>query len=106
MRNQFAIEVTEIAKSNKDVALLSGDIGNRMFDKFKEVAPQRFINCGIAEANMISMAAGMALTGLKPIVYTITPFITTRCLEQIKIGLAYHNASVILIWDWFRLVLF
>ena len=43
-----------------------------MFDKYKEVAPTRFLNCGIAEANMMSMAAGMALNGLKPVVYTIT----------------------------------
>ena len=46
---------------------------------------------------MISMSAGMALSGLRPIVYTITPFITTRCLEQIKIGLAYHHAPVIFV---------
>jgi len=97
MRDQFAKEVTALAKENKELVLLSGDIGNRMFDNFKEVAPERFLNCGIAEANMISMSAGMALCGLRPIVYTITPFITIRCLEQIKIGLAYHNASVIFV---------
>ena len=97
MRDQFAKEVTALAKENTELVLLSGDIGNRMFDNFKEVAPERFFNCGIAEANMISMSAGMALTGLRPIVYTITPFITTRCLEQIKIGLAYHNAPVIFV---------
>tara|TARA_Y100000589_G_C27188199_1_gene643578 strand:- start:727 stop:1659 length:933 start_codon:yes stop_codon:yes gene_type:complete len=97
MRDLFAQEITNLAKVNKELVLLSGDIGNRMFDKFKEIAPDRFINCGIAEANMISMSAGMALSGLRPVVYTITPFITTRCLEQIKIGLAYHEASVIFI---------
>ena len=97
MRDLFAREITNLAKDNKNLVLLSGDIGNRMFDKFKEVAPDRFFNCGIAEANMISMSAGMALCGLRPVVYTITPFITTRCLEQIKIGLAYHQASVIFV---------
>ncbi len=97
MRDLFAQEITKLAKENDDLVLLSGDIGNRMFDKFKEIAPHRFINCGIAEANMMSMSAGMALCGLRPVVYTITPFITTRCLEQIKIGLAYHEASVIFV---------
>ncbi len=97
MRNAFASELTKLAKEREDICLLSGDIGNRMFDNFKENAPNRFINCGIAEANMMSMAAGMALSGLRPFVYTITPFTTTRCLEQIKIGLAYHNAPVVIV---------
>ena len=68
-----------------------------MFDEFKEIAPNRFFNCGIAESNMMSVASGMALSGLKPIIYTITPFTTLRCLEQIKIGAAYHDAPVIII---------
>ena len=97
MRNAFASELTKIAQENSDVVLLSGDIGNRMFDEFKKVAPNRFYNCGIAESNMMSMAAGMALSGLKPFVYTITPFTTTRCLEQIKVGVAYHDAPVTIV---------
>ena len=97
MRNTFASEITSLAKQREDICLLSGDIGNRMFDDFKAIAPNRFINCGIAESNMMSMAAGMALSGLRPFVYTITPFTTTRCLEQIKIGLAYHQAPVVII---------
>ena len=51
--------------------LLSGDIGNKMFDDFKQIAPDRFINCGIAEAGMMSVAGGLALSGLRPVVYTI-----------------------------------
>ncbi len=97
MRSLFAKEITSIAKKNKKVVLLSGDIGNRMFDKFKDFAPERFINCGIAEANMMSLASGMALCGLRPVIYTITPFTTTRCLEQIKIGAAYHDANLLII---------
>jgi len=89
--------MTELARERNDVCLLSGDIGNRMFDRYKEVAPTRFMNCGIAEANMMSMAAGMALSGLRPVVYTITPFTTTRCLEQIRIGIAYHEAPVVIV---------
>tara|TARA_Y100001954_G_C15788691_1_gene593889 strand:- start:348 stop:1265 length:918 start_codon:yes stop_codon:yes gene_type:complete len=97
MRNAFARVMTELARERNDVCLLSGDIGNRMFDGFKEVAPKQFLNCGIAEANMMSMAAGMALSGLKPVVYTITPFTTTRCLEQIRTGVAYHEAPVVIV---------
>lgn len=97
MRDTFARTLTSIAERDERVVLLSGDIGNRMFDEYKLVAPERFINCGIAEANMMSVAAGLALRGLKPVVYTITPFITTRCLEQIKIGAAYHDAGVVIV---------
>ncbi len=97
MRNAFAKAMTEMAQERSDVCLLSGDIGNRMFDRYKEVAPERFLNCGIAEGNMMSMAAGMALTGLRPVVYTITPFTTTRCLEQIRTGVAYHDVPVVIV---------
>ena len=97
MRDAFAREMTSLATECSDVTLLSGDIGNRMFDRFKQVAPERFFNCGIAEANMMSVAAGMALAGLRPVIYTITPFTTTRCLEQIRVGVAYHQAPVVIV---------
>ena len=97
MRNTFADQITKLAREDEDVVLLSGDIGNRMFDQFKDLANERFINCGIAEGNMMSVACGLALAGMKPYVYTITPFTTTRCLEQIKIGAAYHNSNITII---------
>ena len=97
MRDAFAQEMTRLAAERTDLALLSGDIGNRMFDRFKQVAPERFFNCGIAEANMMSVAAGMALSGLRSVIYTITPFTTTRCLEQIRVGVAYHKAPVVIV---------
>jgi len=97
MRNAFADEITKISENDKRLVLLSGDIGNRLFDEFREKNNDRFVNCGIAEANMMSMAAGIAMCGLRPIVYTITPFTTTRCLEQIKIGACYHNNPVTIV---------
>ena len=97
MRKAFAEEITKIASQRKDVILISGDIGNKMFEDFKKIAQNRFLNCGIAEASMTSIAAGIALNNLRPIIYTITPFATLRCLEQIKIGAAYHKAPVIII---------
>tara|TARA_B100001248_G_C27381918_1_gene457427 strand:- start:950 stop:1882 length:933 start_codon:yes stop_codon:yes gene_type:complete len=97
MRNAFSNYLTSLAKTDERIVLLMGDIGNRMFDDFKKVDPNRFINCGIAESNMMSMAAGLALNGLKPFVYTITPFVTLRCLEQIRTSVSYHDASVIIV---------
>ena len=97
MRNAFADEVTRLAAEDPRVILLSGDIGNRLFDKLRAQSPERFMNCGVAEQNMMGVAAGMGLSGLRPIVYTITPFTTTRCLEQIRVGVAYHESPVVIV---------
>ena len=97
MRNVFADELTVLAKEDERIVLLSGDIGNKLFDKFKAVDSQRFYNCGVAEANMMGVAAGMAMSGLRPVLYTITPFITTRCFEQIRVDVCYHHAPVIIV---------
>lgn len=91
MRNAFADEMTRICTESSKPVLLSGDIGNRLFDKLKAAAPDQFYNCGVAEANMIGVASGLALSGYRPFAYTIVPFITTRVLEQIRIDLCYHN---------------
>jgi transketolase len=97
MRNAFADEITKLARDDPRVVLLSGDIGNKLFDKFKAVDDRRFYNCGVAEANMMGVAAGMALSGLRPFVYTITPFTTTRCFEQIRVDVCYHHVPVVIV---------
>lgn len=97
MRNAFADEITKLGAEDPRVVLLSGDIGNKLFDRFKAVAEPRFFNCGVAEANMMGVAAGMALSGLRPVIYTITPFTTTRCLEQIRVDACYHKAPVVIV---------
>jgi len=97
MRNAFADELTKLGDEDARVVMLSGDIGNRLFDKFKARHAQRFFNCGVAEANMMGVAAGMAMNGLRPVAYTITPFITTRCLEQIRTDVCYHEAPVTIV---------
>ena len=97
MRNAFADELMALAARDERIVLLSGDIGNRIFDPFKQAFPDRFYNCGVAEASMMSLAAGLALTGLRPVVYTITTFATYRCFEQIRVGVAYHDAPVIIV---------
>lgn len=97
MRNAFADELRRLGNDDPRIVMLSGDIGNRLFDKFKDKHPTRFINCGIAEANMMGVAAGMAMNGLRPVAYTIAPFITTRCLEQIRTDVCYHEAAVTIV---------
>ena len=97
MRNAFADEILALAEQDERVVLLSADIGNRLFDTFKERYPHRFYNCGVAEANMIGVAAGLAMSGLRPVCYTIANFITYRCMEQIRIDLCYHYQPVIIV---------
>jgi transketolase len=97
MRNAFAKKITELARKDERVVLLSGDIGNRLFDEFKAACPDRFYNCGVAESNMVSMAAGLAMSGLRPFCYTITPFVTYRCMEQIRVDVCYHHVPVTIV---------
>ena len=97
MRNAFADELTKLGNADKRVVMLSGDIGNRLFDKFKDANPDRFFNCGVAEQNMMGLAAGMAMSGMRPVAYTITPFITSRCLEQIRTDACYHELPVTIV---------
>jgi transketolase len=97
MRNAFAQELVASAARDERVVLLSGDIGNRLFDRYKERFAERFYNCGVAEANMMSVAAGMAMCGLRPVTYTIVPFVTTRCLEQIRVDVCYQHQPVVIV---------
>ncbi|PCI31321.1 MAG: transketolase, partial [Elusimicrobia bacterium] len=97
MRNAFATAITELGDEYPELVMLAGDIGNRLFDRFKEKYPERFYNCGVAEANMTGVAAGLAASGLKPITYTITPFNTTRCFEQIRVDVCYPDLPVIVV---------
>lgn len=97
MRNKFAQCLTSMATEDEKICLLYADIGNRLFDPLKSIAPARAINAGIAEANMATMASGMAMLGMKPFIYTITPFTTARNFEQIKIDLAYAKQPVVIV---------
>ena len=94
MRNQFARSLETLMAENKDLLMFYADIGNRLFNNLKEIAGERVINAGIAEANMASMAAGAAKMGMPAFIYTITPFTTARNFEQIKVDIAYQNLPV------------
>ena len=84
MRDAFVRTLTALASDDPRVMLLTADLGFKLFDDFESRCPGRFFNLGVAEANMISVAAGMALDGKRPFVYSIVPFVTARCLEQIR----------------------
>lgn len=94
MRDTFVKTLIEIAKQDKNVYLVTGDLGFGVLKPFWEQLPEQFINAGIAEQNMTSLAAGMALEGKTVFTYSIGNFPTLRCLEQIRNDCAYHNANV------------
>ena len=87
----------EIAKKDDKLVLLVGDIGFGIFDDFRKNHPKKFFNLGICEQSLIGVAAGMALDGLKPWVYTITPFLIERPFEQIKLDIDQQNVNVKLV---------
>jgi transketolase len=97
MRNRFGKIISKLAGENEDIILIVGDIGYRVFDDFREKYPERFINMGICEQSIISVASGMALEGLQPWVYTITPFLIERPFEQIKLDINQQNVNVKLV---------
>jgi len=97
LRRRFGSVITELADRDENIIVLVGDIGYRVFDEFREKYPDRFINLGICEQSMIGVSAGMALEGLKPWVYTITPFLIERPFEQIKLDIDQQNVNVKLI---------
>ena len=97
MRRSFGQVIAELADKDSKIYLIVGDIGYRIFDDYRERHPQRFINMGICEQSIISVSAGMAHEGLKPWVYTITPFLIERPFEQIKLDINQQNANVKLV---------
>lgn len=94
MRDTFVKTLIGLAKENKDIELVTGDLGFGVLKPFWEQCPDQFTNAGIAEQNMTAMAAGMALSGKTVFTYSIGNFPTLRCLEQIRNDCAYHNANV------------
>lgn len=94
MRDTFVKTLVKLAKEDKNIELVTGDLGFGVLKTFWEQCPDQFTNAGIAEQNMTSMAAGMALEGKTVFTYSIGNFPTLRCLEQIRNDCAYHKANV------------
>ena len=94
MRNGFLQAVLDLAKADRNIEIITGDLGFGVLKPFWEAVPDQFVNAGIAEQNMTAMAAGMALEGKTVFTYSIGNFPTLRCLEQIRNDCAYHGANV------------
>ncbi|MBI4039349.1 hypothetical protein HY388_00795 [Candidatus Daviesbacteria bacterium] len=94
MRNAFTKRLCEIAAKNNNIIIITNDAPTPAFLEFKEKLPSRFINAGLAEANMTGMAAGLALSGKIPITYSIIPFVVMRCYEQVRDDVCYQNVNV------------
>jgi transketolase len=93
MRQQFADTMLAIGQEDPKLSVLIGDISHFILQPFAKACPGRFYNVGICEPTIISMAAGMAKTGLCPVVHTIAPFILERSFEQIKLDFCYQGLS-------------
>jgi len=97
MRRRLGKIISQLADVDEKIYVVVGDIGFRIFDEFREKYPDRFINMGVCEQSIISVASGMALEGLKPWVYTITPFLIERPFEQVKLDIDQQNVNVNLV---------
>lgn len=88
MRDAFLWQLHAAMKADESISLLSADFGSPVIDHIRSDFPGRFVNVGIAEQNLINIAAGLSLEGYKVFCYAIAPFITMRCFEQIRVNLA------------------
>src|SRR5215467_2018317 len=94
MRTAFFCSLLRLAEQDDRVHLIVGDLGFGVVEKFAQRFPNRFLNAGVAEQNMTSVAAGMALSGKIVFTYSIANFPILRCLEQVRNDVCYHNANV------------
>ncbi|HUT68624.1 MAG TPA: hypothetical protein VMW86_08780, partial [Dehalococcoidales bacterium] len=94
MRAAFIKSLIEMAREDESIFLLVGDVGYRLVEPFAREFPERFVNIGIAEQNMVGIAAGLALSGKTVFLYSIANFPTVRCVEQIRNDVCYHKANV------------
>lgn len=94
MRDNFVSQLSELARNDPRIFLMTADLGFRVLDSFAEEFPRQYLNVGIAEQNMIGLATGMAMDGRVVFCYSIGNFSTLRCLEQIRNDACYHEANV------------
>lgn len=97
MRNTFVDTVIAELARRDDIYIISGDAGLGVFDEFRKRRPDRFVNLGVAEQNMLSHAAGMAMAGFRVFVYNIVPFVLYRGYEQVRNDICYQKLPVTLI---------
>lgn len=99
MRSTFSDALVAAAQDDPRVLLLTGDHGYALFDAFRKSCPDQYINCGVAEQNMVGVAAGLAKGGFRPIVYGLAAFVPIRVMEQIKVDVCYEGLPVVFIGD-------
>lgn len=97
MRKLFSKTIETISNENEKIVFITGDLGYNALENVQEAMKNRFINAGVAEQNMVGMAAGMAFKGYKVFCYSIAPFIVYRCLEQTRNDVCFHNLPVFLV---------
>ncbi len=97
LRKQFWSEIYKLAKKDKNVIVLTGDLGFSFCESFQKDFPEQFINCGCAENNMVGVAVGLAIAGKKPYVYSNSLFLLSRANEFIRDDLCYNAVDVKLI---------
>lgn len=97
MRKAFYDKLASLAASDKNVYFLTANLGYKFFDDIRSKCPEQFLDVGVAEQNMISMGAGMALCGKSVYCYSIIPFLTLRACEQIRVDVCYHDLPVKLV---------
>lgn len=97
MRKEFCNRIEQLDRKDDSIIFLTGDVGFNALEGLQKVLGDRFINMGVAEQNMISVAAGMALEGYKVFCYSIAPFVVYRCLEQIRNDVCFHNLPVFIV---------
>jgi transketolase len=94
MRDHFVKQLTQEALTNKDIILITGDLGFGVLTNFEKEFPAQYINAGVAEQNMTGLATGLGMSGKTVFTYSIGNFCTLRCLEQIRNDACYHDANV------------
>lgn len=94
MRNTLINELTRMAETDQRLVLITGDLGYGVLDSFAQKFPSRFLNVGISEQAMTSIAAGVAMEGSIVFTYSIGNFNTLRCIEQLRNDVCYHETNV------------
>ena len=97
MRNETIAVLTDYAAAHSDVMLLTADLGYSVLEQFADRLPKQYVNVGVCEQAMVGIAAGLALTGKRVVLYSIANFPTLRCLEQLRNDVCYHNLPVTVI---------
>ncbi len=97
MRNTAVRTLAQLATEGVDLHFITADLGFRVLEPFRDAHPARFTNAGVSEANMVSIAGGMAMTGIRPVCYSMVPFVFFRAFEQVRVDVVAPRLNVVLI---------